>query len=201
MTGRVSAEWVCGCNPVFLHVIGVAGRTCRLTFTVSPRSRLPQERRDGPGRRLGAARPRGIEALQRSAGNQAVGAILARFRSEEHARLPNRQAVLEIEELGTLELESVSMDEKSKSISLTLKGTAKTAELLAAQRNGRTFAQGRLMVGGMTFELRGIAVASVQVSGDMVSVELSLEGFNQAKEPAEEEPADRGWNFDLPPIG
>jgi hypothetical protein len=166
------------------------------------RTPLPHERRDGPGRRLGAARPRGIEALQRSAGNQAVGAILARFKSEEHTRLGHRQAILELEGLGTLELESVSVGRENDSLSLTVRGHAMTAELLAAQRSGKSFARGRLVVGDMSFDLRGIVVANVQVSGDLVSVELSCEGIAKTKEPAGEEDPDRGWNvFDVPPTG
>jgi hypothetical protein len=124
---------------------------------------------------------------------------LARFKSEEHARVGKR-TILEIEELGTLELESVSIGEKHDTVSLTLRANEMTAALMAASRNGQTFEHGRLVVGDISFDLRGIVVASVQVSGDMVSVELSCTGISKTQEEGEKEKPDRGWNvFDLRP--
>jgi hypothetical protein len=163
-------------------------------------SPLPHQRRDGPPRRTGASRPRGIEALQRSAGNQAVGAILARFQDEEHTKAGNRRAILELEGLGTVEIESASLQGKS-TLNITVREHAMTAQLHAAARNGTSFEHGRLVIGAASFDLRGVVIASIQMSGDVVSLTLDCSGITTTPAEVEEEAPPRRWDHDLPPAG
>jgi hypothetical protein len=161
------------------------------------RSALPHRRRNGPAHGSGAAQPRGLEALQRSAGNQAVGAILARLRSEERAAKP--QASLMLDSLGPIALESVEAQGKgTRSFAITFRGHSATAALAAAYRNARVFETGTLVFGGTTYELKAVTISSLNVDGDVLTLELDASAAypkRPAEEDKKEEPAPR---FEVP---
>jgi hypothetical protein len=137
-------------------------------------------------------------ALQRSAGNQAVGAILARFRSEEHGA--KRQAGLTLDGLGPITLESVRPEGKgTRRFTLTLRGHSATAELNAAARNGRVFEQGTLVIGGLTFELKGVVISSLQISGDVLTLEIDAASASSKREANEDEKPQPTPRAELPP--
>jgi hypothetical protein len=138
-------------------------------------------------------------ALQRSAGNQAVGAILARFRSEEHAAA-KPQASLTLDSLGPIALESVEAQGKGNGrFAITFRGHSATAALTAAHRNAQVFETGTLVFGGITHELKAVSIASLKIDGDVLALEIEV-GAAHPKRPAEEEkkeePAPRA---ELPP--
>jgi hypothetical protein len=161
---------------------------------------LPYEHQGRSGGRLRGRRPRGIEALQRTAGNQAVGAILARFQAEEHAEVGNRRVTLQLDGLGTVGLESASL-KREDTISVVVRGHSTTAQLHAAARNGTIFPHGKLLIGATSFDLRGIVISSIEMSGELVSLELSCSGISTTPAETEDEEPSRRWDHDLPPTG
>ena len=136
-------------------------------------------------------------ALQRSAGNQAVGAILARLNSEEHGR---RQATLTLDGLGPITLESVAPEGKgNRRFTITIRGHSATAELNAAARNGRVFEHGTLVIGALAFELKGVVISSLQMNGEMVTVELDAAAADPKRPSAEDEKPKETPRAEVPP--
>jgi hypothetical protein len=111
-----------------------------------------------------------VLALQRNAGNQAVGAILARFKSEENTG--RRRTTLELDGLGTVDAESVSPRGGQTRYAVTLRGHSLTAQLAAAARNGTIIDTARIVVGNMRIELKGVVIAGLEMNGEMISLEL-----------------------------
>jgi hypothetical protein len=188
-------------QPVSHHFIGAVCRTCRLNFTLALRTPLPQDRKAAPGRRSGASRPRGLLALQRNAGNQAVGAILARFKGEEQTG--KRRVTLELDGIGAIDVESVQARGTTR-FTVTIRGHAVTAALNAAARNGTIFENGRLTLGNMRIELKGVLIAGLELNGDLVTLELDATSAETKYGPDEEEKEDaprKRWDDDIPPIG
>jgi hypothetical protein len=141
----------------------------------STRSR--QARPVGAARKDGAVAPAtGIAAtianLQRSAGNRAVSALLARDEAKEHPSGVEERTIVMPDPIGTLKLESFSP--KGNDIELVIESSPADAELMKAGTDGKLFDEVTIKYGPLTLTLTSVIISRVSISsGGTISVSLN----------------------------
>ncbi|HEX4521302.1 MAG TPA: hypothetical protein VH063_17110 [Gaiellaceae bacterium] len=123
----------------------------------------------------------GVMELQRSAGNQAVGALLSRDadRAPEGERSTSTTLVMP-DPLGVLPVEAFTMPrgERDTTITITIPAAAVTPALMNASANGTVFPTATLSTGYMSYQLLSVIVASVQLgSGGGATITLNAAGL------------------------
>jgi hypothetical protein len=129
-----------------------------------------------------------VLALQRNAGNQAVGAILARFQEEEHGA--KRRSTLQLDGIGSVDVESV----KPRGVGgyeLTIRGHSLTAALTAAARNASIIEHARILIGNMRIELRQVLIADLELNGELISLQLDAQSAETKWGPSEDDELDQ----------
>jgi hypothetical protein len=102
--------------------------------------------------------------LQRSAGNQAVGALLARDAEKQDAGDRGTSVTLVLPDpFGVLPVEAFTMAGE-ESITVTVPSSAVTPALFEAASNGKELATAKLSTSYLELEMKGVIISSIQVS-------------------------------------
>jgi hypothetical protein len=120
--------------------------------------------------------------LQRGVGNQHVGQILDRFKTDELDARPETKKgpTLELPGLGTFDLASLQIDPNRSEVHVSIEITDKVLELQRAMLAGKHFPEATIKQGPLTIKLKDVYLTnfSVGAGGDKPIASISLDYRN-----------------------
>jgi hypothetical protein len=119
-----------------------------------------------------------LARLQRSAGNRAVSALIARDDAKEQASETDARTVEMPKPIGTLELLSFGRD--GSNVNVVVSGSAADPLLIQAAAEGRLFDQVTIRHGTLTITLKSVVIShAAPGSGDTISLSFNFGTYEQ----------------------
>ncbi len=115
----------------------------------------------------------GVIELQRTAGNQAVGAMLTRDADEKGAETKGTNFTLVLPDpLGVLPVDAFTMT-GDYALTIVIPASAFSPALMDAAAKGKEFATAKLSSPHLEFQMSGVIISSVQLGSGSVSFTLN----------------------------